>query len=66
MTGARRVLALVLLGCVFVMEGYDLNAMALAVPRLQVALGLEPASFSLVFVALLTAEWLLRRSWQLH
>ena len=31
MTGARRVAALILLACVFVMEGYDLNAMALAV-----------------------------------
>ena len=53
MTGARRVIALVLLGGVFVMEGYDLNAMALAVPRLQGALGLEPARFGWVFTALL-------------
>lgn len=53
MTGGRRVLALVLLAGVFVMEGYDLNAMALAVPRLQGALGLEPARFGWVFTALL-------------
>jgi AAHS family 4-hydroxybenzoate transporter-like MFS transporter len=53
MTGARRVVALVLLAGVFVMEGYDLNAMALAVPRLKNALGLEPASFGWVFSALL-------------
>ncbi len=53
MTGFRRILALVLLGGVFVMEGYDLNAMALAVPRLKGALGLEPAAFGWVFSALL-------------
>jgi AAHS family 4-hydroxybenzoate transporter-like MFS transporter len=52
MTGFRRILALVLLGCVFVMEGYDINAMALAVPRLKDALGLPPAAFGLVFSAL--------------
>ncbi len=53
MTGARRVIALVLLGGVFVMEGYDINAMALAVPRLDAALGLKASSFGLVFTALL-------------
>jgi AAHS family 4-hydroxybenzoate transporter-like MFS transporter len=53
MTGTRRIVALVLLGGVFVMEGYDLNAMALAVPRLEGALGLEPTSFGWVFSALL-------------
>jgi AAHS family 4-hydroxybenzoate transporter-like MFS transporter len=52
MTGLRRILALVLLGGVFVMEGYDINAMALAVPRLKGALGLDPAAFGLVFSAL--------------
>jgi AAHS family 4-hydroxybenzoate transporter-like MFS transporter len=52
MTGPRRVLALVLLAGVFVMEGYDINAMALAVPRLKDALGLDPAEFGLVFSAL--------------
>ena len=53
MTPERRVLALVLLTGVFVMEGYDLNAMALAVPRLEGALGLAPTSFGFVFTALL-------------
>jgi AAHS family 4-hydroxybenzoate transporter-like MFS transporter len=52
MTGARRILALILLGCVFVMEGYDINAMALAAPRLKDTLGLDPADFGLVFSAL--------------
>lgn len=52
MTGPRRILALVLLAGVFVMEGYDINAMALAVPRLEEALGLDPAAFGLVFSAL--------------
>jgi AAHS family 4-hydroxybenzoate transporter-like MFS transporter len=52
MTGLRRIVALVLLAAVFVMEGFDINAMALAVPRLQGALGLEPASFGLVLSAL--------------
>lgn len=53
MTNTRRLLSLVLLGGVFVTEGYDLNAMALAVPRLEGALGLAPATFGLVFTALL-------------
>ena len=35
MTGIRRILALFLLAGVFVLDGYDLNAMALAAPRLQ-------------------------------
>ncbi len=52
MTGLRRVVALTLLAGVFVMEGYDINAMALAVPRLEGALGLDPAAFGLVFSAL--------------
>jgi AAHS family 4-hydroxybenzoate transporter-like MFS transporter len=51
--GARRYLSLVLLACVYVLDGFDLNAMAIAVPRLQGALGLEPASFGWVFSALL-------------
>jgi AAHS family 4-hydroxybenzoate transporter-like MFS transporter len=46
-TGLRRVVALTLLAGVFVMEGYDINAMALAVPRLEGALGLDPAAFGL-------------------
>lgn len=53
MTTGRRVLSLVLLGGVFVMEGYDIAAMALAVPRLDAALGLPPTSFGWVFSALL-------------
>jgi len=53
MTAGRRVLALILLGGVFVMEGYDIAAMALAVPRLDAALGLPPTSFGWVFSALL-------------
>ena len=53
MIGARRVVALLLLGGVFVMEGFDIAAMALAVPRLEGALGLAPASFGWVFTALL-------------
>ena len=53
MTASRRVLSLVLLGGVFVMEGYDIAAMALAVPRLEAALGLPPTSFGWVFSAIL-------------
>jgi len=49
MTPARRTLSLVLLALVFVMDGYDLNAMPLAVPRLQEPLGLEPSAFGWVF-----------------
>ncbi|MEO6041291.1 MAG: MFS transporter [Croceibacterium sp.] len=51
--GTRRALALVLLACVYVLDGYDLNAMAIAVPRLHGALGLAPESFGWVFSALL-------------
>jgi AAHS family 4-hydroxybenzoate transporter-like MFS transporter len=53
MMGARRIVALVLLACVFVMEGYDIAAMSLAVPRLGPELGLAPTSFGLVFTGLL-------------
>ena len=49
MTPARRTLSLVLLALVFIMDGYDLNAMPLAVPRLQGPLGLEPSAFGWVF-----------------
>lgn len=52
-SGVRRVAALVMLACVFVMEGYDIAAMALAVPRLEGALGLPPTSFGWVFSSLL-------------
>ena len=53
MTPARRILSLVLLGGVFVMEGFDIAAMSIAVPRLEGALGLAPANFAWVFTALL-------------
>lgn len=53
MTFGRRTAALVLLAGVFVMEGFDIAAMSLAVPRLEGALGLSPASFGWVFTALL-------------
>jgi len=53
MSPARRIVSLVLLTGVFVMEGFDINAMALAVPRLEGDLGLVPASFGWVFTALL-------------
>ncbi len=53
MTGARRIVALVLVAGVFVLDGYDINAMALAVPRLQQPLGLTPDQFGWVFSALL-------------
>lgn len=53
MFSARQMIALVLLGGVFVMEGFDIAAMSLAVPRLEGALGLDPASFGWVFTALL-------------
>lgn len=53
MTPTGRIVALVLLGGVFVMEGFDIAAMSLAVPRLEGTLGLAPASFGWVFTALL-------------
>jgi AAHS family 4-hydroxybenzoate transporter-like MFS transporter len=53
MISPRNILALILLAGVFVMEGYDIAAMGLAVPRLGEALGLEPTSFGWVFTALL-------------
>lgn len=49
MTPARRTMSLILLAMVFIMDGYDLNAMPLAVPRLQGPLGLEPSAFGWVF-----------------
>ncbi len=50
---SRCVFAFILLGGVFVMEGFDIAAMSLAVPRLEGALGLDPANFGWVFTALL-------------
>ena len=48
----RTILSLILLGGVFVMEGFDIAAMALAVPRLT-DMGLDAAGFGWVFTALL-------------
>ncbi|TIX49582.1 MFS transporter [Alteraurantiacibacter aquimixticola] len=53
MTNTGRIAALVFLAGVFVMEGYDIAAMGLAVPRLGDALELEATSFGWVFTALL-------------
>lgn len=53
MLDTRRLVALVFLAGVFIMEGFDIAAMSLAVPRLEDALGLEAASFGWVFTALL-------------
>jgi len=53
MTGARRIVTLFLVAGVFVLDGYDINAMALAAPRLQEPLGLAPDQFGWVFSALL-------------
>ncbi len=49
----RQMLALVFLAGVFVMEGFDLAAMSLAVPRLADPLGLDPSAFGWVFTGLL-------------
>jgi AAHS family 4-hydroxybenzoate transporter-like MFS transporter len=48
-TRTRRIAALLLLAGAFVLDGYDLNSMALVAPRLQEALGLDPTHFGLVF-----------------
>jgi AAHS family 4-hydroxybenzoate transporter-like MFS transporter len=53
MTGPRRIVALILVAGVFILDGYDINAMALAVPRLQEPLGPAPDQFGWVFSALL-------------
>lgn len=49
----RTIVSLALLAGIFVMEGFDIAAMSLAVPRLEGALGLDPADFGWVFTALL-------------
>lgn len=49
----RSLAALILLGGVFIMEGFDIAAMGIAVPRLEGALGLVPASFGWVFTGIL-------------
>jgi AAHS family 4-hydroxybenzoate transporter-like MFS transporter len=53
LSSRQRVLSLVVLAGVFIMDGYDLNAMALAVPHLVGSMGLEAAAFGLVFSAAL-------------
>ena len=53
MTPTRRYLSLGLIALEYEMDGYDINAMAMAVPRLEGALGLPPAAFGWVFSALL-------------
>ncbi|OJU60794.1 MAG: hypothetical protein BGO08_11640 [Altererythrobacter sp. 66-12] len=52
-SAARRIGALVLLAGVFFIDGYDINSMALAVPRLQEPLGLAPEQFGWVLSAIL-------------
>jgi MFS transporter, AAHS family, 4-hydroxybenzoate transporter len=52
MTG-RTIIALIFLGGVFIMEGFDIAAMGIAVPRLEAALGLAPASFGWVLTGIL-------------
>jgi AAHS family 4-hydroxybenzoate transporter-like MFS transporter len=49
----RHIAALALLAGVFIMEGFDIAAMGIAVPRLEEALGLSPASFGWVFTGIL-------------
>ena len=44
----RQIISLVLLAGVFIMEGFDIAAMGIAVPRLEETLGLAPASFGWV------------------
>lgn len=50
-SSGRRLAALGLLGLVFIMDGYDLNAMPLAAPRLAEPLGLDPGDFGWVYSA---------------
>ncbi|MXO87376.1 MFS transporter [Alteraurantiacibacter aestuarii] len=48
-----RIVALIFLGGVFIMEGFDIAAMGIAVPRLEEALGIAPASFGWVLTGIL-------------
>ncbi|WP_126173139.1 MFS transporter [Altericroceibacterium xinjiangense] len=48
MTPGRRMAALLLLAGVMVIDGYDLNAMALAIRWLAPEMGVEPTAFSIV------------------
>jgi len=45
---ARTLVALFLMAGVMVIDGYDLNAMALALPHLAPAMGLKPTDFAIV------------------
>ena len=49
----RQIVALILLAGVFIMEGFDIAAMGIAVPRLEAALGLPAASFGWVMTGIL-------------
>ena len=53
MLDTRRLIALIFLGGVFVMEGFDIAAMSIAVPRLEEALGIPSANFGWVLTAIL-------------
>lgn len=53
MISPRNILALALLAGVFIMEGFDIAAMGIAVPRLEAALGLEAARFGWVLTGIL-------------
>ena len=53
MIPTRHLFALLFLAGVFIMEGYDIAAMGLAVPRLEDSLGLARENFGWVFSALL-------------
>lgn len=48
---ARRLFALVLMAGVMVIDGYDLNAMALALPHVAAEMGLKPTAFTIVQTA---------------
>jgi AAHS family 4-hydroxybenzoate transporter-like MFS transporter len=48
MNGTHRFLPLALLAVVMLIDGYDLNAMALAIPWLAPELGLAPTAFTIV------------------
>lgn len=53
MFSRRNMVALGLMTGVFVMEGFDIAAMGLVVPRLEGPLGIPPESFGWVFTAIL-------------
>lgn len=53
MMTSRNMVALGLMTGVFIMEGFDIAAMGLVVPRLEGPLGIAPESFGWVFTAIL-------------